>query len=108
MRFTVRGRERSVARKASGALLLIMVEAVGNALKHGQATQVDVVVDFADELLIFGVSDNGCGFDFEDGRGISGHLGLENMRKHAEGLGGTFTLSSKPGQGTTVTARIPL
>ena len=108
VRFTVRGRERSVARKASGALLLIMVEAVGNALKHGQATQVDVVVDFADELLIFGVSDNGCGFKAEGDQGLVGHLGLENMRKHAEGLGGTFTLSSKPGQGTTVTARIPL
>lgn len=108
VRFTVRGRERSVARKASGALLLIMVEAVGNALKHGQATQVDVVVDFADELLIFGVSDNGCGFKAEGDQGLVGHLGLENMRKHAEGLGGTLTLSSMVGQGTTVTARIPL
>ena len=107
VRFTVRGRERSVARAASGALLLILLEAVGNALRHGGATQVDVVVDFADELLIFGVSDNGCGFDLEAG-GLAGHLGLENMRKHAEGLGGTLTVASVPGEGTTVTARIPL
>lgn len=106
--FTVRGHERSVARTASGGLLLILLEAVGNALKHGGATHVDVVVDFTGETLIFGVSDNGCGFDLEGGRGLAGHLGIENMRKHAEGLGGTLTLTSVPGSGTTVTARIPL
>ena len=62
----------------------------------------------SDDRLIFGVSDNGCGFDVNEGRGLAGHLGLENMRKHAEGLGGTLTVASVPGQGTTVTARIPL
>ena len=108
VRFTVRGREQSVARTASGSLLLILLEAVGNALRHGAASHVDVVVDFADDRLIFGVSDNGCGFDVNEGRGLAGHLGLENMRKHAEGLGGTLTVASVPGQGTTVTARIPL
>lgn len=108
VRFTVRGRERSVARTASGSLLLILLEAVGNALRHGAASHVDVVVDFTDDRLIFGVSDNGCGFDVTEGRGLAGHLGLENMRKHAEGLGGTLTVASVPGEGTTVTARIPL
>ena len=107
VRFTVRGREREVARQCSGALLLILQEAVGNALKHGRARHVDVVVDFTDDMLIFGVQDDGCGFD-PDGMPSAGHLGLDSMRKHAEGLGGTLTVASTPGRGTSLTVRIPI
>ena len=106
VRFTIRGRERAVARKCSGALLLILLEAVGNALKHGGASEVNVIVDFAEDALIFGVNDNGCGF-VAQGSSAAGHLGLDNMRKHAEGLGGSFRLSSVPGSGTSVVVRLP-
>ena len=105
--FTVRGRERSVARKCSGSLLLILQEAVGNAFRHGGAKRVDVVVDFTETALVFGVKDDGCGFDSRT-LPKSGHLGLVTMRQHAEGLGGTLTVVSRQGEGTTVTARIPL
>jgi len=107
VRFTVRGREREVARQCSGALLLILQEAVGNALRHGGARHVDVVVDFTDNTLIFGVQDDGCGFD-PNGMPSAGHLGLDSMRKHAEGLGGTLTVTSVPGRGTSLTVRIPI
>ena len=107
VRFTLRGREREVARQCSGALLLILQEAVGNALRHGHARHVDVVVDFTDTALIFGVQDDGCGFDPDD-MPPAGHLGLDSMRKHAEGLGGTLTVTSEPGKGTSLTVRIPL
>jgi len=105
--FTVRGRERAVARKCSGSLLLILQEAVGNALRHGGAKRVDVIVDFLDNALVFGVRDDGCGFDSRTPP-KSGHLGLVTMRQHAEGLGGTLTVVSREGEGTTVTVRIPL
>ena len=106
VRFTIRGRERAVARKCSGALLLILLEAVGNALRHGGANEVNVIVDFADDALIFGVNDDGCGFDPSTG-GEAGHLGLDNMKKHAEGLGGTLKITSAPGRGTSVVVRLP-
>ncbi len=105
--FTVRGHERSVARKCSGSLLLILQEAVGNAFRHGGAKRVDVIVDFTDTSLVFGVKDDGCGFDSRT-QPKSGHLGLVTMRQHAEGLGGTMTVASRPGEGTTVTVRIPI
>ena len=107
VRFTVRGHERAVARQCSGALLLIMQEAIGNALRHGHARKVDVVVDFTDNMLIFGVTDDGCGFD-ANLVPSAGHLGIDSMRKHAEGLGGTLTLASAIGEGTALTVRIPL
>ena len=72
-----------------------------------RAPHVDVVVDFTDTALIFGVQDDGCGFDPDD-MPPAGHLGLDSMRKHAEGLGGTLTVTSEPGKGTSLTVRIPL
>ena len=96
-----------MARQCSGALLLIMQEAIGNALRHGHARKVDVVVDFTDNMLIFGVTDDGCGFD-ANLVPSAGHLGIDSMRKHAEGLGGTLTLASAIGEGTALTVRIPL
>ena len=107
VRFTVRGHERAVARQCSGALLLIMQEAIGNALRHGCARKVDVVVDFTDDMLIFGITDDGCGFNVDLGSS-AGHLGIDSMRKHAEGIGGTLTLTSAIGKGTAVSVRIPL
>ena len=68
---------------------------------------VDVVVDFTDTALIFGVQDDGCGFDPNDMTPV-GHLGLDSMRKHAEGLSGTLTVTSEPGKGTSLTVRIPI
>ena len=105
--FTLRGKERSVARQCSGALLLILQEAVGNAIRHGRATRVDVVVDFTEDSLVFGITDNGCGFEPRDCP-ETGHLGLDSIRRHAEGVGGTLTLKSVLGEGTTITVRIPL
>ena len=105
--FSMRGKERCVARQCSGALLLILQEAVGNAIRHGGATRVDVVVDFTDGALVFGITDNGCGFEPRDCP-ETGHLGLDSIRRHAEGVGGTLTLKSVLGEGTTITVRIPL
>ena len=52
------------------------------------------------------VADDGAGFDID---GVpEGHLGLAGMRARAEKLGGTFTLSSEPGHGTTIQVVIPL
>lgn len=106
--FTVQGKERKVARRCSGALLLILLEAVGNSIKHGRATKIDVTVDFTETALLFAITDNGCGFDPEKQSTISGHLGIENMRRHAEGVHGTMAIASSPGKGTTITVRIPL
>lgn len=107
VQFEVNGRERSVARKCSGALLLILQEAVGNAIRHGLAKNVLVSVDFAPSRLVFQVKDDGIGFDVQS-KIPFGHLGLVNMRRHAAGLGGTFAIDSHPGQGTNLTVEIPL
>jgi signal transduction histidine kinase len=82
----------------------IVQEALTNASKHGAADAVEVhVVDAVGRLAIT-VRDDGRGFD--PGAVTSG-FGLAGMRERVELLGGELSLTSAPGAGTTLTARLP-
>jgi len=77
-------------------------EAIQNASKHaGAGAQLRVRVDATDHLLTFEVSDDGVGFD-PYARSPGG--GLRSLRDRVEAVGGTFTVRSELGNGTTVTA----
>ena len=89
------------------ALFRIVQEAVNNVLRHAQAQHVRVVLTRSDDNVRLDVADDGQGFDVQLPR--SGrHIGLWSMRERVEQLGGQFELRSAPGQGTTVTAVLPL
>ena len=60
-----------------------------------------------DEAVELEIRDDGRGFDREAARDRPG-LGLASMEERATLLGGTLSVTSEPGSGTTVTARIPL
>ncbi len=79
-------------------LLQIAREAVSNALRHGEATQITVRLHRAEGETCLLVQDNGRGFAVTGSSG-GGH-GLGNMRARAERLGGKLQFSSAPGQGT--------
>jgi signal transduction histidine kinase len=96
------GDER-LARGYEQALYRIVQEALNNVVKHAQATNVRVLLEFKPEQMQICVSDNGQGFDPHarqsgDGR----HLGLISMRERAAEIGGSMELHSAPGQGTQV------
>ena len=84
-------------------LRAVVREAVSNALRHGGATEVSVKVDETDGIATLTVSDNGRGVP----DGTMRSSGLSNMRRRAELLGGTFTLSPRDGGGTEVMWRVP-
>ena len=93
----------------AGNLLLIGQEAVHNALRHGAPSTIDLdlVDDRRDGRIHLRVSDNGRGFVVGKQRGANeGHFGLQGMRERAERLGGTFTVTSRPGEGTAVEATV--
>lgn len=101
--FKMEGEESSISRKYTGALMMILQEAVGNALRHGRAKHVRVKVVFGRKGLAMIIKDDGCGFDVgsaTSGRGV--HLGLQSMRSRAENLGGRFAIRSMRGQGTEI------
>lgn len=91
------------------AIYRFVQEALHNAYRHGdgrdQRVQVSVDDDMALEVV---VSDAGSGFDPSLRPETTDHLGLVGMRERIESLGGDFLLRSAPGQGTHVTARLPL
>ena len=90
------------------AILAIVRELTGNAIRHGGATEVKVAGCTESGRILFSVRDNGCGFDPGSCNGpLQGHFGLEGIRNRLAKLHGTFTLESAPGAGTRATVEIP-
>jgi signal transduction histidine kinase len=93
----------------AGNLLLIVQEAVYNALRHGRPANVHVTVsdEPATQSIRVEVRDDGRGFAVGNAQGVEqGHFGLHGMRERAERLGGTLAIESSPGSGTTVRATV--
>ncbi len=85
-------------------LYRITQEALSNALKHAQASKVNVSLEFVPDGVEFRVQDDGRGFD--PAASVAGH-GLRNMRQRAEELGGAFSLESSTAEGTQVIIKLP-
>jgi signal transduction histidine kinase len=89
------------------AVLRVAQEALHNALRHSGATRVDVVLEKRGDRVRLSVTDDGCGFEPGGVRREGRHLGLVSMRDRASGVGGTLTVESAPGRGTTITMEAP-
>ena len=85
----------------------LIQEALGNGLRHGAASRLQVEVACDAESIRLDVRDNGCGFDPTQ-VDTTQHLGLAGMRERVELLRGSVSVSSTPGQGTLVRARLPM
>ena len=85
-------------------LYWILKEALANVLRHAEASQVKVGLDFDGGSVRLSVEDDGVGMDAD---APSPGLGLENMRQRAAELAGTFEISGAPGRGTTVGVTLP-
>jgi signal transduction histidine kinase len=84
-------------------------EGVMNALKHAKASNIWVAVKQVDQKgdeVEMTLRDDGVGFDVEE-PAPEGHYGMTMMRERATVGGGTFTIQSVPGEGTTITVRFP-
>jgi signal transduction histidine kinase len=76
-------------------------EAVTNVTKHAKAKTLTVNLEAAEEKVTLTVHDDGVGFDVEK-KDKANHYGLEGMQERAQLVGGELTVTSKPGEGTTV------
>ncbi|MEX1179105.1 MAG: sensor histidine kinase [Nitriliruptor sp.] len=87
------------------AAYFIASEAVTNALKHAETGHIEVRVTYEPETLRIEVADTGCAFD-TNARGRTG--GLQHLRDRVNALGGSLRMVSAPGEGTRVTALLPV
>jgi PAS domain S-box-containing protein len=81
----------------------IVSEALTNVAKHANADQAKVSIGLDNNTLRFEITDDGRG-----GADPSAGSGILGLRDRAEAVGGTLFVISPPGQGTRVTAQIPL
>jgi signal transduction histidine kinase len=93
------------SQEAEAAAYFCVLEALQNAAKYAEASSATVRLGHQDGDLVFEVSDDGRGFD---PAATPQGSGLQNMADRLEALGGTVEVASAPGQGTTVTGRIPV
>lgn len=85
-------------------LLRIVQEALANVLKHANATQVQVDVNYRDNALQIRVADNGRGFD---GKASAAGRGVSNMRNRAQRIGALLEINDLQ-PGTEVSLQLPL
>ncbi len=95
----------------AGNLLLVIQEAVRNAIKHSACSRIDVTLSIPAESKTVRVEilDNGGGFDV-NGRAAGGdrHFGIDAMRHRVERLGGRFEIEVVAGAATRVIAQVPV
>lgn len=107
VRFKARGftSDRLPAAVETG-LYRVVQEAMTNVVRHARATRVDVLVERRGDRVVLVVEDDGVGFEPDRVR-RGEHFGLLGLRERAESLGGTLTLESAPGAGTTIVVEVP-
>jgi len=101
----VSGSLESLGDTHSTAIYRIVQEAVTNALRHAQATRIDITLQAAPETLTLEIADNGQGLvaQFE----ARGHFGVPGMRERAHALGGSFTIEQIQPCGVRVCVQLP-
>ena len=87
------------------AVYFCCLEALQNAAKHARASQVRIDLQQLDGHLHFAVIDDGVGFDPARTTATSG---LQNMKDRVASVGGSLTVQSRPGQGTSVSGDLPI
>jgi signal transduction histidine kinase len=85
------------------AAYYVASEALANATKHAQASRVDVSLATRNRSLLLSIRDNGVG-GADPARGS----GLVGLTDRVEALGGSIRVRSRPGDGTHITAELPL
>lgn len=104
------GKEVRLPPAVEVALFRLAQEAVNNARKHAQARRIDLRLDFGGSGVTLSVADNGVGFDLAAMQAECGDresFGLMSMKERIDLVDGEFAVTSEPGRGTRIVARVP-
>lgn len=107
--FSWEGPEEKFSPEVEIALFRVVQEAVTNVIKHAKASLVSVLLKRNKEKVDLFISDDGVGFDTQSLEKMKDYrFGLLGMQERVFLLQGEYHLQSTPGNGTTITAFIPL
>jgi signal transduction histidine kinase len=108
--FSVAPPDAKVPESLAGQLSLMLAEAVANAVRHGGASNIDVVMEKGEGYLVINVRDNGTGFGAQptqDAHQVMASTGAASLRERVGALGGSLTVSSFP-KGAELAIRFPV
>jgi signal transduction histidine kinase len=106
--YKVSGRPFDLDQSTAHELLMVVREALHNAIRHGQPSKVRVDIAFEKKELKVQVRDDGRGFDTAMvSSQPNGHYGLVGIRERAKRIGGILVLHSRLGTGTDLTLSVP-
>jgi signal transduction histidine kinase len=97
--------ERAVSGQVRHELFLAVKEALNNAVRHGQPSEVAFRLHWSGSQMEISVADDGKGFD--PGAQSNGH-GLPNLKTRLQNLNGRCEIESSAGHGTTILMRVPI
>ena len=100
-------REYRLPANIENALFPVAIEALNNAIKHANASIVEMRINTVDGGIELTVRDNGRGFAVAE-RSAQGGVGLASMSERLSDIGGRLSVKSVVGEGTTVTAFVGL
>jgi signal transduction histidine kinase len=109
--FRALGEEHRLSPQVELALYRMGQEGLSNVVRHAQATQAELCLDFGDDLITLLVRDDGCGFTVPESPAqmtSNGHYGLLGIQERAELIGAQMTIESKTGKGTCLTITLPV
>lgn len=96
--------ETSLGKERKLDIYRVCEEALSNIMEHAEAKSVEVVLEDRGDHITLSVADDGIGFDRQK---IKPAAGLQNLEQLAFIMNGRLTISSEPGNGTTVTVVVP-
>ncbi|MDP8951400.1 MAG: sensor histidine kinase [Actinomycetota bacterium] len=110
---TVTGTPRSLSPDIEATLFRTAQEALANVRKHANASRVALTLSYMGDALALDVRDDGVGFDpsrtaTEARDRTSGGFGLKGMRERIEQAGGSLSVESAPGEGSTLAVELPM
>ena len=105
------GRVKRLPPGLETAIFRVVQEALNNAVRHAQAKNLEITLNFKKDSIRIAVKDDGIGFDVqkvENSRDWPHGLGLLGMRERIELVNGSLSIKSSPGHGTEIIMDIPL
>ncbi|GAB3960853.1 hypothetical protein GCM10028805_59090 [Spirosoma harenae] len=107
---SVVGDDYSLDEKTEMVLLRMTQESLNNALKHAKASKLQVIADYTSDTFRLAIVDDGAGFNVSEATSRTidqSGAGLTNLYHRAKLLGGSCTIESQPGAGTSIEIQLP-
>jgi signal transduction histidine kinase len=109
--FQQSGQEIRLSSDCEVSIYRISQEAINNIIRHAAASQINIHLSFQEGRLELSIQDNGQGFVVPEnlnGFSTQEHFGLVGMSERAEEMGAHLSITSTPGQGTSIYLVVPI